>query len=245
MAHDGRRSGAGPRFVLVEGLTVVVSILLAFALDAWWSDHQLRTDVAEDLRAVDHELQGNEDRVRYQLDLMSRIVSAGDALLAGMVAAPDSKTLVVPDTIAWFTLLGISPTLDASLGGIRALIASGRLSAIRSRELRTRLAGLEGEFQDAVEEQAINRDIEHDRLLPILDRLVDRGPLYDMNRDFFDERVPGRPVHSTGTIRVPNRLELRNVIRSRNGNMTTASGEMRKLLVSLAEIHDLIAMEVR
>ncbi|MGD8278814.1 MAG: hypothetical protein PVH00_12335 [Gemmatimonadota bacterium] len=245
MAHGGTRPGAGLRFYLVEGLTVVLSILLAFSLDAWWSGRELRSEVVEDLLSIDQELEGNAERVRYQLDLMSRIVSAGDVLLADMDARPGSRTLPVPDTIAWFVLLGISPTFDASLGGIEALIASGRLSAVRSRELRTRLAGLAGEILDAVEEQYINRDLEYDRMQPILAPVFDRAPLFRVAPDFFDERVPGRPVQGTGTIRVPNSLELRNVIRSRNGNMGTALVEMRGLLQSLGEIHELIATEVR
>jgi len=139
------------------------------------------------------------------LDLMSRVVSAGDALLAEMDAAPDSRTLVVADTIAWFVFLGISPTLDASLGGIEALIASGRLSAVRSRELRTRLAGLEGEIRDATEEQYINRDLEHDRMLPLLDPLFDRAPLFDVARGFFDERIPGVPSTEPAPSAFPTR----------------------------------------
>ncbi len=39
----------------VEGLVVNASILIVFALDAWWADLQLRTDVSEELEGMDRE----------------------------------------------------------------------------------------------------------------------------------------------------------------------------------------------
>lgn len=39
----------------LEGLVVVSSILLAFALDAWWDEHELDRDVAQELQSVRRE----------------------------------------------------------------------------------------------------------------------------------------------------------------------------------------------
>jgi hypothetical protein len=36
----------------LEGAVVVISILIAFALDAWWNDRQLQQETAEDLAIV-------------------------------------------------------------------------------------------------------------------------------------------------------------------------------------------------
>ena len=36
----------------LEGAVVVASILIAFALDAWWAERQLEQEIAEDLSIV-------------------------------------------------------------------------------------------------------------------------------------------------------------------------------------------------
>ena len=45
--------------LVLEGLVVVSSILLAFALDAWWDEHELDQDVAQELQSVRRELEEN------------------------------------------------------------------------------------------------------------------------------------------------------------------------------------------
>lgn len=52
----GRRNIAK---LILEGLVVVASILVAFALDAWWDDRQLQQETAEDLVIVEYELAEN------------------------------------------------------------------------------------------------------------------------------------------------------------------------------------------
>jgi hypothetical protein len=45
--------------VVVEGVVIVGSILLAFGIDAWWDERTVRNDVAEALAAVRMESDGN------------------------------------------------------------------------------------------------------------------------------------------------------------------------------------------
>ena len=55
-------SGTTRRMAL-EGLVIVASILLAFALDAWWDNRQERAEVVELLVLMDQELAGIEARL--------------------------------------------------------------------------------------------------------------------------------------------------------------------------------------
>jgi hypothetical protein len=50
------RNGAG---LLIESLAVIVSIHVAFGLDAWWDARQLRIDLLEDLTSVTEEVERN------------------------------------------------------------------------------------------------------------------------------------------------------------------------------------------
>ena len=45
----------------LEGMVIVVSILLAFALDAWWEDAQLEREVYQELESVGRELRRNQE----------------------------------------------------------------------------------------------------------------------------------------------------------------------------------------
>lgn len=38
--------------LLAEGVVVLASILIAFALDDWWDDRQLQAEMAGDLEAI-------------------------------------------------------------------------------------------------------------------------------------------------------------------------------------------------
>ena len=119
-------SGSAKKLFL-ESFVVIVSILIAFGLDAAWDSAEVRRELRSDLENVVQELQVNQARVAFHFDMAVRIGMAlehlGDAL-----AASSASHVVVPDTIAW--LAAVYPTLDGSLGAVDALIASGRMAAI-------------------------------------------------------------------------------------------------------------------
>jgi hypothetical protein len=66
MPHGPHRSSTVSR-LLLEGLVVIASILIAFALDAWWADRQLTGEVVVDLQGVDRELAANVELVAFQI----------------------------------------------------------------------------------------------------------------------------------------------------------------------------------
>ena len=75
-----------------EGLVIVISILLAFALDAWWDDAADRRDLRQDLIGVSEEIRVNQGRIDFQVDLMERTVAGGDSLLAAFSAAEEGAS---------------------------------------------------------------------------------------------------------------------------------------------------------
>jgi hypothetical protein len=227
----------------VEGLVIMVSILVAFALESWGADRQIRSEVAEELAGIDRELETNIGLVAYQMDLMSRQLKASDTLVT-MLAAANSPTLAVRDSIVWW-VFEPSPTLNMRFGAIDALIASGRLPFVRSPELRLGLAALRGVVEDAVEEQIAANAIQEDRLLPMISNTADLSSLTPIGLDFFgaEDRI-GRAVISNGEIEIPTRLELRNTIRRRGIYYFVSIAGMAGLLDRLEELRVLIREEV-
>jgi hypothetical protein len=141
----------------------------------------------------------------------------------------------VPDTLVWLALN--TPTLDASLGAIDALVASGQLALIRDPALRSRLAGLRDRIEDAVEEQMQALAVYHDHSYP---RLIDGGyrtaPTLQSVLDFWADRVPGRPARSFGMVNFPADAVLAETLRERALLYTISVDEMRVLLTVLDDL---------
>ena len=101
--------------VFVEGVVIVGSILLAFGIEAWWDERVERGEIRQDLANITRELVDNRERIMFQLDLMDRMASGGEAMLKLMESDPATHVTNMPDTLAWLGT-AISGTLDASLG---------------------------------------------------------------------------------------------------------------------------------
>jgi len=66
---------------------IVVSIILAFALDAWWEDLAEGRQLRQQLGRVQAEVRGNRDLVLFRVDLMERMIGAGEALVEAIVTS--------------------------------------------------------------------------------------------------------------------------------------------------------------
>lgn len=238
---------SAPKRLLLEGLVVVASILLAFALDAWWDDIAIQRDLRKDIEFVVLEIEANRDRILFHIDLMERMTVAGDSLFAAMESVPEDSLISVPDTIIW--LMNNYPTLNPSLGAVEALITSGRLALIEDPALRTALAGLRDRITDAVEEQDKALTLYYDHVLPIVaseSRWPQADRTEDYNREFWTlDRVPGRQLPSLGSIAVPVRRDWKRFQSERMGQYRISVGEMQLLLAQLDTLRSMIERQNR
>lgn len=137
---DGWRAGRIPwRRVFIEGLVIVVSILLAFAIDAWWEGWQERADVEDALRAVRAEL---VDNLAYFEDVARdhrRVAEGGFEMLG--YTDPDPNPAHFERAKFLIGELWVRAGNDPpGSGAVSSLIASGSLGRVDSSELRRALA---------------------------------------------------------------------------------------------------------
>ena len=131
---QGRQTSVGR--LLLEGLTIVVSILLAFWIDAMWDLSRERAQGLEHLEAVRTELQDNRDLLaRYAAGCEGDNLAANRQLLALMGPSPepvplDSVTRLLAATFA-------SPPPSLRTIAFDAMVASGALVDVGSQELQT------------------------------------------------------------------------------------------------------------
>jgi hypothetical protein len=232
--------------LVAEGVVVIASILIAFALDAWWAGKQLEQEIAEDLAIVEHELAENVRLVQLSIDIMKRVVATNNTLVAALEAQPESATVEVADTTLFWGLFS-NPTLDPSLGGIDAWIASGRIAGIDSPLLRQRLAGVRGKVADVIEEQRVARDIGVNQIYPLIQ---DRIEGIELVKQVFMSGLHARPstpvltITEAGTVSVPNSSALRFLLQTRAIWYEAAIFEMGDFQAELEEIQVLIREEI-
>ncbi len=127
-------------------MAIVLSILLAFALQAWW---EALRDTAEELAVVET-LVAEIGEVTAHLDeAIAEHVLVMDAAdewrNVSQTTAPDSVAALV-------RLLIYHRTPNLSLSAVEGLLASGRLSLIRDEQLRAWIAAWPGVKEDLDEE---------------------------------------------------------------------------------------------
>jgi hypothetical protein len=144
-------AGRKPRAsrLLLEMLVVVASILIAFALDAWWDKRaEARTEAAH-LRALEADFAQNVSRLQSFIVGQEQIADASRRLLlvarAPGVPPADTVARLLPRV---FT----SVRFDAVMGAYEAVVSSGGLVQVRDDSLRLALADfaslLEGRYYE-------------------------------------------------------------------------------------------------
>jgi len=122
---------------LGEGLAIVVSILLAFAIDAAWED---RTERAEEHRALSsllEEVQTNRDTLRVTVAFHRAVQASANLLLSASAGeielSSDSVTALLGD-LSWWR------TTNLETGALDAVLLGDGLRVLRNEGLRRRLA---------------------------------------------------------------------------------------------------------
>ena len=74
--------------ICVEAVTIVGSILLAFAIDAWWEERQERDAELRQLHRVSAELDANAERIQRKLDVLADAIEGATAFMSWMGPSP-------------------------------------------------------------------------------------------------------------------------------------------------------------
>jgi hypothetical protein len=123
--------------LIVEAVAIVGSILLAFAIDAWWDD---RTDnirlagaiqnIADEVRDAREEIANAVERNTFRMDGIRRFLSL----------QPDELLILPEDSILSFRGVFYTPSpFDSSGYALQGLLAGRNLEIIADDELRSAL----------------------------------------------------------------------------------------------------------
>ncbi len=131
---DSSRSIQWSRLI-AEGAVIVVSILFAFAVDAWWDARQERVREETYIRQLVAELEGTlENNANF-----GERADAIDWAAARLVQSYYEATPPPRDSVAHWLSLDMYFVVQPQLGTLEMLIATGDLALIRNDSLRTRI----------------------------------------------------------------------------------------------------------
>ena len=117
-----------------EAAAIIVSILLAFWIDAWWDEQQDRVEEREILVGLEAEFVDLKERLDLWAGMNRERIQLATQFLSGGIA--DMDRVSVENVFLYARLVNV---LDQG-GALEALLASGRLELIADREIRLRLA---------------------------------------------------------------------------------------------------------
>ena len=160
---------------LAEGVVIVVSILLAFSLDAWWENRQRREEVDQMLALLDEEIEVNRTAMTRALHNHELIAVAADSAVEAANFYPFRMQAV----------LGVEQVSPQS-SALRALEQSGLLREIQDPEFRVLIVEWSTrvlEFTDAEARSVARREGVRERIAEIGTLNDELGPGDPMWRD--------------------------------------------------------------
>lgn len=151
--------------LLLEGAAIIASILLAFAIDAWWQERADRQDEQAAIRRLIVEYEQNMDELRDGREKHAGALSAVEKLLPMFSPSPID---LPADTAIGKLLLDTlqNPKLNPHLGATQSLIAAGQRSLIRDEEIQAMLTEWHSAAQEIIDWQVIERIHGEELILP-------------------------------------------------------------------------------
>jgi len=192
--------------LIAEGAVIVGSILLAFAIDAWWDERSddaqeaaLLTGLAEDFQAASDDL----ERVRAMHGAKSS--AAAQLLSWAESGGPDDSQLDQVE-IAIGKMFA-HPTFDPAMGTVQTILGSGRLDLLGNRELVGELTRWSAVVDDLSEdEENANRHL-YQSLVPFLNPRLN---LKDLDKT-SEIAWPGEKA-PTGAHRLLSNREFQSIV---------------------------------
>ena len=124
--------------LITEGFVIVVSILLAFAIDAWWDERQQIRDAEDQVARVVAELRANVELLEEQDRSLAAATSEAGKFLNLFGPEPVPTELV--EIAALLEGIYSVPTYSVERSASANFLSSGQLTEGRWAEFRTSLA---------------------------------------------------------------------------------------------------------
>lgn len=187
--------------VMVEGVVIVASILLAFGIDAWWDDANERRAEQVYLGQLQEDLQRAERQLAAAADYQEE---ASQSVLMVIAASQDAVPPPNDSLAVWLGAVGFSRQGTPTLSTAQGLVGSDVLQSIESAEVRTGLVTLLDQLSQMQQQQAMHEQLFMEGLFR-LNRVVPamaRGMPRRVGMLGNEPDTPSRQTHIEGILSV-------------------------------------------
>lgn len=224
------------RRLALESLAVVASILLAFAIDAWWTQNLERKKETDLLRGLLADFQAERPALERWVSIADRMAVNNRLLIERLLERSVTGEVVVPDSLV-FAAIG-APTYEASTDILDAALSSGGIELIRSLDVRRELAVWRRELLGLSDMEREVRRITNEQVVPAFLATLPLAPYFAGILPWMTagESPAGLPGHAT--LRISS--ELAGVLALRRFRQDLATTHLTDLLASLDRLVGLL-----
>lgn len=192
--------------ILAEGSIIVVSILLAFWIDAWWQERVEQKEFDALVRGLQSDFTASQIHLKEWLSGNERVLRAASEFLAEIRKTPVNNEMEVRHE--WLVAAVATPTFDPTDTSLRTAVSTGQIELITDTQLRDTLAVWRQQLEDTREDELLIREIVVGQLVPILSRQVRLAPAFEFDQmiNWFTGREPVE-LNGKSTIRVNSEIE--------------------------------------
>lgn len=220
--------------LVAEGVLIVVSILLAFTIDAWWDDRGRRQDEREAFRALVQDFESAAGQLASVSLAHDSAFMAAERLLE--LTGPEANAIAVDSLARLIAPLIRIPTFSPPLGALDALLGSGELRLVENADLRAALASFPSSLARMNRTQSYGADLVLRDLLPLLSREV---PLRT-----YGLGARGQTRFSHDARALLRSLEFENAVQRRMMNHEFALGAAESMKERIEIILDMLRAEL-
>jgi hypothetical protein len=196
------------RRYLAEGFAIVVSILLAFGIDASWGEWEEGREETRLLQALETEFRANQTQLEFRTAWHRDIE---EALLALLSAATDPQSTISSDSID--SLLGMASWFNNQstfeMSANDALVLSGKLSLVSNEALRQRITAWNRKVASVTRNEAQDYDTFSEVWMPFL---RDYGYLPKVNNAITVQPGSGEATYGFAVPSDPSRVDHKELL---------------------------------
>lgn len=173
--NTGKRS-------ILESVVIVISILLAFAIEALWNEQLENFTESKELERLHTEFIANRDRIQRSVGSQETVRAATEEFYDLIKDVPDAS-IAQPSPNRLIQAMLFAPTFDVTTPVLDSLLLSGNLSVIEDEAVLRSISGWQRSVAQVTEAEVSARDFTDTELFPSLIKRGNIGPLLILNND--------------------------------------------------------------
>jgi len=180
----------------IEAAAIVVSILLAFAIDAWWHDKQDRELESKHLSGLRAELVANMALIDDSPTTRWLNSDAGHRIIESIESARSSGSESIIVSAEDLNYITLAPNLEAETSVLEGLVRSSGIEVIRDQKIISALAAWERSIRNYTDLAAVTRTTTEMLVVPALHGRTDTtaaylaGPFFELEKVDLKTQLP-------------------------------------------------------